>query len=637
MRREIEPASLEKKRKREQIACYLLFSVGIIVLFSRYLPVLQDWYILRENSSFQYLLSDIYTNQFYRFEGLTLFFLMLGLWMTINHLGISVLIMSIILFVLTYASNIKFMNRRELLRISDFRLTEAAGMAAKYLLIRPDFYFWVMLLFFVFLIFFAFLIERKYKVALKVEDKRIKKRYFRIRFVVVVLCAGVVCCYFCSFMNHQRRVNAVDAIVPNSLNNCRYLLYQFFDNQKIMVGYTEGEIKESYSFFENVKTNREEKEIEEYPNIIVIMNESWMNTDNIPQGKLEFSMDPMGPYRELTKDCSFGYLTANVYGGGTVSSEAEFLTGLNTKYFTSDSGVYEETLEHGLPSVVDYFNALDYETVALHPYVRSFYSRDLVYSKMGFDKKIFLDDMEYTDLYSKFVSDEAFALQIIKEYETREKDQFFLFGVSIANHAHHLSVFSESVKDYPYPIQVTSKESTLTDADIQYITNHINGIYYANLAYKQLVEYFSKQEEPIVLVMYGDHIPNFTRITGTIGFREQEEEDEALKKMYSVPILLWSNCLDDTYRFEGENINYLPQILIDMIGMPSTDMIDILRYQKSVFRFNTRYRVSDAEGNILQYLTNEQIEAISHFKNVQYDLMFGSELKRSIWLPQKEE
>ena len=54
--------------------------------------------------------------------------------------AVGVGLVSLVLLVLTHAGYIKYMNRQELVRWADFKLTEAAGMATEYLEIEWNSY-----------------------------------------------------------------------------------------------------------------------------------------------------------------------------------------------------------------------------------------------------------------------------------------------------------------------------------------------------------------------------------------------------------------------------------------------------------------------------------------------------------------
>lgn len=341
----------------------------------------------------------------------------------------------------------------------------------------------------------------------------------------------------------------------------------------------------------------------------------------------------MEPYKRLAGKCSSGQLSANIFGGGTISSEAEFLTGLNTKYFLSDIGIYSELQERKLPSIVDYFHDMDYDTVAIHPYYGEFYDRDVIYPQLGFDKIIFEEDMQYTDIYTQYISDESLACQIIKEYEEGKNAQQFIFAVSIANHIRVLDYKKDLVDDYPYPISIIESGESLNEKNRNDLVNYMNDIYLSNKAFEQLVLYFSKTKEPVAVVMYGDHAPSFSKgILTLLGLDGTDWETQ--KRLYSVPVLMWSNFDAEKIHFSGENINYLPQIVLDYAGLPESDMTQILRYEKKILKSNTRKVVEDANRQPARTYNEEQTEAVRHFKVMDYDILFGSSTDRDkIWQP----
>jgi phosphoglycerol transferase MdoB-like AlkP superfamily enzyme len=406
----------------------------------------------------------------------------------------------------------------------------------------------------------------------------------------------------------------------------KYVIYQFLENDNLASINIEN-INESYDFVlsqeEPVMTNTPSS----YPNIIVVMNESWWNTDNIGSSKVTFSSDPMQPFKDLSSMCTTGYLTSNVYGGGTVSSEAEFLTGLDTKYYVSDAGIYSTTLNRKLPSIVDYFNSLDYNTIAIHPYYGSFYDRETIYKTMGFDKTVFDEDMLYRDIYTQYISDESLTKQIIHEYETAPNGNKFIWSVSIGNHIRVLDYDIEPITDYDYPISIELKDENLSEYDYNTLLNYVNGFYYANLAYKELVEYFENVDEPTIVLMYGDHIPNFSEeVRIALGI----EGDE---KCYNVPVILWSNIQGDMPEFTGEGIYYLPQMLLEYAQMPDSDMQRILRYERNYFKADSRQYILDAFGLQLTQFTKEQVQALKHYKTIEYDLILGDSIGSDVWNP----
>lgn len=677
---------------------YIVLVMGLVWVYVSYVPFLMDYYVCRPDVPFGWFFEQNLTNEVYEFESVLLVLAAAFVFCLTWNGGASIGVVSLAAFALTHGSYVKYLNRKEMLRLDDFRLTEAAGMAAGYLKFEFDRY---LLVFVGNLLLFClmgvgleyvrrnrlFPINKGGKAAGNKKDHKERSMIIIARVLTAAFVFFVMIFYTTRFMVSYATYNNATQMSPVKTDADRYVLYRFVENERLV--YVDAkQAKQSYDFLlgeEKVEDVFAEDVVVETvsdgdadvrPNIIVIMNESWWNTDSINPQKVSFSMDPMGAYKRLSDECVTGHLTSNVYGGGTISSEAEFLTGINTKYYVTSSTIYEMTKDRKLPSVVDYFNALEYETIAIHPYYGDFYNREEVYQTMGFDEAIFEEDMQHQEIYSRYISDESLAKEIIAEYEEQGEgeENKFIWSVSVSNHRRSLAYHIDSVEDYDYPIEVELKDGELSEEDTEILVNYINGIYYAGEAYEELVDYFSKKEEPVIIVMYGDHVPNFsveTRAALGLGseelayenkdsedffdemFWEDVEENiiyegeawedfgaakgesfEMLEKLYSVPVIMWSNYeLEQEPVFEGESIYYLPQMVLESAGLPECEMTRMLRYQRGVFRANAREYVLDGDGEQLLTCSEEQLEVLNHAKTVIYDILFGEEIRDNVWLP----
>lgn len=675
---------MDKAWKKKLI--YLLLVTGLVWLYALYVPCLMDYYVCRPDVSVTYFFQQNLGNSIYVFESTLLAFVLVLVFCLTWNGGISIGVTSILVFLLTHGSYVKYMNRKEMLRLEDFLLTEAAGMAAGYL--RFDFNKYLVLLaggLLLMVIAGAGLewIRAKYLIP---RDKKNDREVVRI-VVARILTAGFV--FFVmvfgakEFMLAQLIAVKADGTRLVEPEDNRYVLYRFVMNDRLAQAKDEMAEK-SYEYLLSQEGNTAEEKSQVRPNVIVIMNESWWNTNQVDPDKVKFSVDPMLHYKRLYKRCVTGHLTSNVYGGGTISSEAEFLTGLNTKYYVTSSTIYEKTKNRKLPSVVDYFNALDYETVAIHPYYGDFYNRKDVYETMGFDEAIFEEDMTNREIYTRYISDDSLVKEIIKEYEEQgTEDNKFIWSVSVSNHRRTLAYHIDSVEDYDYPISVEFTEEAYTDEmeeeDYATLVNYVNGIYYAGKAYGQLVDYFNKKEEPVIIVMFGDHVPNFSPATrvamglsskepqptgnvsdgdsfwgwfdedvsegGTVGSNNpdgavltEDEPFEVLERLYSVPVIMWSNFeLEQETDFNGESIYYLAEMILESAGLPECEMSQMLEHQRRFFRANGREYVLDGAGKPILECTEEELEILNHSKTVLYDIMFGEEGRESVWLPIKSD
>ena len=111
-------------------------------------------------------------------------------------------------------------------------------------------------------------------------------------------------------------------------------------------------------------------------------------------------------------------------------------------------------------------------------------------------------------------------------------------------------------------------------------------------------------------------------------------EYEKQRCQYSVPILMWSNFIDQKIDFTGENINYLPQILLEYTGMPKTDMTQILQQERKYFKTDVRRFMEDSDGEQIKVYTDKQIEMVKHMNIIDSDMLFGDSSRREkLWQP----
>ena len=629
----MDRAGYEERLKKERKICTYIFVAGLLITAVTFLPYLADYYVLQPSGTILSFYADYSVNSYYHFETIMIGLSIMTLWFLSRRLLVALTIPSLLLMLLAYADSIKYAALHELLRFNDLMVTEAAGIALRYLNLKftlPQ----LKVLAFVFILCFggftADRLCRKYPLFSQNDPLLLKRRNI-LRLALCCACLAGLLGYCAYFIGNAYSMTSIDTKNVNGTENERYIVYNFIKNDRL-TNINMNNVQDSYRYFLDRQTVNNQADAANKPNVIVIMNESWWNTDNITGSSITFSSDPMETYRKLEKYCSSGQLTANIFCGGTIGSETEFLTGLNTKYFMSYTGIASALQERKIPSIVDYFNALDYDTVAIHPYEGSFYGRSAIYPAMGFDKIVFEDDMDYTDIYSCYISDESLARQIIKEYEESTAERKFIYAVSIANHIQGLDSKHGSLKAYPYPISV-KVDGTLNEEDYMDLVSYVNGIHLANEAFEELATYFAQTDEPVVLAMYGDHMPGFSEeareLMGLGG-----TDPETQRRCYSVPVLLWSSFEADRIEPDGENINYLPQMLLEYAGLPDTDMSRVLKQQREVFKTNTRILVADEQGRALDAYDDRQREAVQHFMVVDYDILFGSGSSRErVWLP----
>ena len=156
-----------------------------------------------------------------------------------------------------------------------------------------------------------------------------------------------------------------------------------------------------FNVLEQYEFKQENQMTEEYPNIIVIMNESFAD---LPETYgFATAEDGMPFIHSLTENTIKGTVLTSVFGGSTANTEYEFLTG-NTMAFLSEGNVpYVQFVKSKQESLVHDLNVLGYQTIAFHPCAAGNYNRNKVYPLLGFDESYFIRDYKNPEKIRKYV------------------------------------------------------------------------------------------------------------------------------------------------------------------------------------------------------------------------------------------
>ncbi len=280
------------------------------------------------------------------------------------------------------------------------------------------------------------------------------------------------------------------------------------------------------------------------PTVIFLMSESFFDAKRLTG--VSFSEDPTPNFTKLSENYSSGLFISNTYCGGTGYVEMEVLTGLCNYLVNSSDNLttLPEDAYPYMPCLSDIFENHGYTTAFLHSHTNALYNREYIYTSLGFDDIRFSKDFVTGPEYSGgYMSDSNLTKEIISVYENADKP-LMLFAVSMENHqSYHPDKFEDES-----PIKVQSQN--LNDEDIQIVESYIHGLYNADKALGELIDYFSKVEKPVVIAFFGDHLPNLNITDDKNAYREMgfspegetyEWKGEVLSKMLSTDYVIWDN------------------------------------------------------------------------------------------------
>ena len=352
------------------------------------------------------------------------------------------------------------------------------------------------------------------------------------------------------------------------------------------------------------------------PNIVAIMNESWADFEEF--GTLALTESVTGCIRSLD-NAVWGHTYTSVFGAGTSASEFEFLTGNSMAFLPSGSIPYQQYILDDSPSLASLLREKGYRTLAFHPGERTSWQRNQAYPRLGFQEFKCGEDMDVEQTFSHgYVSDSSDFAQIIWEFEHKDAGEpLFLFNVTIQNHG------SYTDPDYPAAVQLADEPGKYPMAE-QYLTLANE----TDEAFQMLVDYFSQQEEPTILLMFGDHQPSVEQefLDKAYGVAQADMTMEQYMDKYRTPFVIWANYPLEGTGPEETSLNFLGQYLLRYAGIETDSYGQYLwSFQKTIPAL-TFVGYTDAAGNAYSHLENNQFTGkIQDYQRLQYVRLFGGE------------
>lgn len=406
-------------------------------------------------------------------------------------------------------------------------------------------------------------------------------------------------------------------LVNSFLYNFRYL------SMEEPEGYSKAKIKEILQDMEQ-RGVFEQKTTEQTPNIIFIMSESFWDASALPSITFEEELLPNLNY--LRENFISGEVLSPKFGGGTSNVEFEALTGFTNDTLPDGCIPYQQYIKENFFSFANFLKNKGYDTLAIHSDEERNWNRYKAYPNMGFDDFISSEDMDNPEMIRGRISDMAVTEEIIKQYENQKKIStapWFNFTVTVQNHTgYHEDNFEENEK-----MKFESNMPLSKEVQGQ-LSDFATGIHYSDQALGKLIDYFSQEEEPTILLFFGDHRTN-------LGYGEYQvfyetnyltEDTNDLEKSYlthTTPLMAWSN--ENLIQKElGCLAPYqiLPAVL-DCYGLEKPKFFLIL---DELRRVSTGYHLGimlNAAGVPISEITLEQKNLYQDYAMLQYDYIIG--------------
>ena len=259
------------------------------------------------------------------------------------------------------------------------------------------------------------------------------------------------------------------------------------------------------------------------PNILFVQMESFFDVNTIIGSR--YSADPTLNFNRLCKNFPSGLLYVPTIGGGTANTEFEVLTGLNLDFFGAGEIPYNTILQQTAVETVNFdLKDYGYTATALHSNGATFYSRNVVYPNLGFDRFVSLEymhDMKYNDLgWAKDAQLTGEVLRALQSTEGRD----VMMCITVESHGKYAEEYTPAEGD----IEVLALPEKIPLAPFQ---NFVNIIPATDEFLRDLVHAIARFDEPTVIVAYGDHLPAM----------ELENDMLTTGSIYASRYVIWNN------------------------------------------------------------------------------------------------
>lgn len=323
-------------------------------------------------------------------------------------------------------------------------------------------------------------------------------------------------------------------------------------------------------------------------NVIYLQLESFFDITDL--NDVTVSKDPIPNFRRLFQNCSSGFLSVPSVGAGTANTEFEILTGMNLDFFGCGEYPYQTVLREQTCESLPYcYDALGYTSHAIHNNSATFYNRNTVFSRLGFDTFTSMEYM-YSLTYTpeSWAKDKVLTSNILQAMESSEGSDF-IYTISVQGHG---SYPTEPVFENPH-VQVTLNEED--EQRQNQMTYYANEIYEMDQFVGELTARLQEFDEPCILVMYGDHLPS-------LGI---EETDMNQGNLFTTKYVLWSN-----FKMEKQDRN------LEAYQLGAYVMQRMGIHEGIMFRYHQKYLQED-NTNESAYLDSMAV--------IEYDMLYGDQ------------
>lgn len=249
------------------------------------------------------------------------------------------------------------------------------------------------------------------------------------------------------------------------------------------------------------------------PDIIIILSESLFDPTTL--NGYAGDTDLLPNLHRLARHGISGRMHSPTFGGGTIRTGFEILTGMSLRYFDDIQSPWLQIHRDTIPGIVRLLKAHGYTTQAVHGNDASFWNRVSAFKALGFDRFHAIDDFAKAHRHKdgKYISDKAFTNEMLARLDTKGPPQF-MYGISIEAHGPYRK---------PYGIDTDKRDAipvpdTITGDARTHLQNYIYHIRHADKQLGRLIDTLKERDRRTIVLFFGDHLPALVPAFQQAGF-----------------------------------------------------------------------------------------------------------------------
>lgn len=464
--------------------------------------------------------------------------------------------------IISLINELKIYYRQEVFKYPDIALIKEALKIFKKYKIYKNKIFIIYIILITVLIILGFLLIKEIKFS---KTQRLKGSLISLALFSLLLTTGFYNYDYYMKLGHKSELNLWNQV---DSYRAKGVIYSFLYDTKYIKNQT----------YKDYNKREAEKKLKEYKyenlsedqdiTFVGVMLESFKDFAEFASDDLVYEYDPYFYFHKLEEQSITGYIVPDVYGGGTINTEYQMLSGYrNQPTYNTKRNTY-----------VSYFEDQGYYTEALHPNDGSFYNRTAAYENMGFEN--FKHRGNHFKMLENYKSDEVFFNELVKVIR-QQKDNSFLFGVTLQNHGPYDN------RKINFDINYIEKLIHYNDDDYDYFNNYLSGINDTSDRLEYLIDEIEKEEKPIVLLLFGDHSPTISQnLYDMLGMNVVENDINGYLNKYKTPFLVYGNNAaktkfnkDFTGEFDSQYYNpmFLMPIITEYLGIKGSEYNQFLQ------------------------------------------------------------